>query len=101
MESAVDQQRTVGNLLEKVYKYRGLARSVGDEETARRIWGLAEELKQRARALANANEDLVRARARDIWEENGRPTGRDNEFWFQAEGEFREAEELAMLDDDF
>ena len=34
-------------------------------------------------------------RAREIWEENGCPSGRDKEFWFQAEREFREAEELA------
>jgi Protein of unknown function (DUF2934) len=29
------------------------------------------------------------------WEENGRPSGRDEEFWLRAEQEFREAEELA------
>jgi hypothetical protein len=27
-------------------------------------------------------------------EENNRPVGRDEEFWFQAEREFREAEDL-------
>jgi len=32
-------------------------------------------------------------------EENDRPAGRDEEFWFQAEREFREAEELAKQDD--
>jgi hypothetical protein len=98
----VDQRRTVGSLLEKVHKYRDLARGVGDEETARRIWGLTAELKQRARALAKGNEDVIRARAREIWEESGRPAGRDEEFWFQAEREFREAEALAeqIRDDD-
>jgi uncharacterized membrane protein YccC len=100
MESVVvDQRRTVGSLLEKVHKYRDLARRVGDEETARRIWGLTSELKQRARALAKANDEAIRARAREIWEENGRPAGRDEEFWFQAEREFREAGELARQDD--
>jgi hypothetical protein len=59
------------------------------------ILALAEELKQRARALARPNEDRIRRRAREIWEENGRPAGRDEEFWFQAEREFREAEEIA------
>jgi hypothetical protein len=34
-------------------------------------------------------------RAREIWEENDRPVGRDVEFWLQAEREFREAEDLA------
>jgi Protein of unknown function (DUF2934) len=32
---------------------------------------------------------------REIWEENGQPAGRDEEFWFQAERKFREAENLA------
>jgi hypothetical protein len=29
------------------------------------------------------------------WEENNRPVGRDEEFWYRAEREFREAEKLA------
>jgi hypothetical protein len=53
-----------------------------------------EELKQRARALAKPNEEKIRVRAREIWEENDRPVGRDVEFWLQAEREFREAEDL-------
>jgi hypothetical protein len=60
-----------------------------------RISAFAEELKQRVRALAKPTEDQIRTRAREIWEENGRPFGREEEFWFQAEREFREAEELA------
>ena len=56
---------------------------------------LAEELKNRARDLARPDEKRIRKRAREIWEENGRPAGRDEEFWFQAEREFREADELA------
>ena len=60
-----------------------------------RISAFAEELKQRVRALAKPTEDQIRTRAREIWEENGRPFGREEEFWFQAEREFREAKELA------
>ena len=56
--------------------------------------GLTAELKQRARALAKPNEEKIRKCAREIWEENNRPVGRDEEFWFQAEREFREAEDL-------
>jgi hypothetical protein len=54
-----------------------------------------EELRERARALAEPNEEKIRKRAREIWEENDRPVGRDVEFWLQAEREFREAEDLA------
>ena len=91
----MDRKQLVGRLLAKANKYRDFARWVGDWETAQRISMLAEELKQRARALAMPNENRIRKRAREIWEENDRPVGRDEEFWFQAEREFREADDLA------
>jgi Protein of unknown function (DUF2934) len=95
MESVVDQKQIVSSLLAKARKYREFARWVGDRETARNISLLAEELKQRARALARPSESRIRKRAREIWEENGRPMGRDEEFWLRAEREFQEAENLA------
>ena len=90
----MDQKQTVARLLEKANKYREFARWVGDRETVQRILALTAELKQRARALAKPNEEKIRKRAREIWIENNRPVGRDEEFWFQAEREFREAEDL-------
>lgn len=90
----MDQKQTVARLLEKANKYRDFARWVGDRETVQRILALTVELKQTARALAKPNEEKIRKRAREIWEENNRPVGRDEEFWFQAEREFREAEDL-------
>jgi uncharacterized membrane protein YccC len=80
----VDQRQTVASLLAKAHRYRDLARWVGDRETMQRISAFSEELKQQARALAKPNEDLIRKRAREIWEENGCPAGRDEEFWFQG-----------------
>jgi hypothetical protein len=91
----VNQKHLVASLLEKANKYRDFARWVGDRETVQRILALTEELKQRARALARPNEDKIRKRAREIWEENNRPAGRDEEFSLRAEREFREAEDLA------
>jgi hypothetical protein len=96
MESVMNQKQVVASLLEKANKYREFARWIGDRETVHHILGLAGELKQRALALAKPNEDKIRNRAREIWEENSRPVGRDAEFWLQAEREFREAEELAI-----
>jgi Protein of unknown function (DUF2934) len=95
MECTVDQKQTVARLLAKANKYRNFARWVGDRETVRRILALTQELMQQARALAKPNEEKIRKRAREIWEENGRPVGRDEEFWLRAEREFREAEALA------
>jgi hypothetical protein len=80
----------------KADKYRRLARWVGDSETVRRIGRLAEELKQQARAFAKPDDVGIRNRAHEIWEENGRPAGRDVEFWLEAEREFREAEIFAQ-----
>jgi hypothetical protein len=30
-------------------------------------------------------DEEVRARAHQLWEEAGKPEGRDHEFWYQAE----------------
>ena len=91
----MDRKQIVADLLAKADKYRNLARWVTDRLTIQRIFALSVELKQRARALARPDENEIRKRAQEIWEEHGRPAGRDLEFWLQAEREFREAEALA------
>jgi len=91
----MDRKQLVGRVLAKANKYRGYSRWIGDRETADNIIGLAAKLMRRAHVLARPSEKRLRRRAREIWEENGRPSGRDLEFWLQAEREFREAEELA------
>jgi hypothetical protein len=91
----MDRKQLVSRLLAKANKYRSYSRWIGDRETAESIDGLASKLKRRAHVLARPSEKRIRRRAREIWEENGCPSGRDKEFWFQAEREFREAEELA------
>ena len=96
----MNRKRIVANVLDKARKYRKLTRMIDDRETAQRILELTAELKQRALALAKPDQEHIRIRAREIWEENGRPSGRDQEFWFQAEREFREAEELATHADE-
>jgi Protein of unknown function (DUF2934) len=95
MEGVVDDK---ANLVLKANKYRKLARWIGDRETVQRILALADELMQRARALVEPAEEKIRKRARKIWEENGRPAGRDEEFWFQAERELQ-VEELKEAPD--
>jgi hypothetical protein len=92
----MNRKWTVASILAKAKKYRDMTRMIGDEEASQRILELTEELKRRALSLAKSDNDHIRIRAREIWEENGRPCGRDQEFWYQAEREFREAEDLAM-----
>ena len=96
----MNRKRMVASVVAKAKKYRNLTRMIDDRETGRRIMDLTAELKQRALALARPDEEHIRVRAREIWEENGRPSGRDQEFWYQAEREFREAKELAVQDQD-
>jgi hypothetical protein len=37
-------------------------------------------------------EEQIRTRAHQLWEVAGRPDGRENEFWHEAERELREGE---------
>ena len=96
----MDRKQLVVHLLEKARKYRAHSRWLSDRQTVRSILALAAELRDRARALARPDEANIRNRAREIWEENGRPAGRDLEFWLQAEREFQDAEALAKQAND-
>ena len=39
-------------------------------------------------------DDKLRERAHQLWEQAGRPEGRQDEFWYRAERELREMEQL-------
>ena len=91
----LNRKQLVARSLAKARKYRDFARAIGDTETVHRILALTAKLKQRALALSRPSQNRIRRRARQIWEQNGRPSGRDEEFWLQAERELREVEELA------
>jgi hypothetical protein len=100
VEDRREPETPLASIFAKAKKYRSFTRMIDDRETAQRILELTEELKVRALALAKPEEDHIRIRAREIWEENGRPSGRDQEFWYQAEREFCEAEDLAIHADE-
>ncbi len=42
----------------------------------------------------SALQQRIRERAHELWEQSGRPAGRQDEFWYQAEREIRETEQL-------
>ena len=75
----------------EIERAKRLATGVGDRTTSQRLWDFVEELKQRLqkRRAAKRSTDEIRARAREIWEQHGRPPGRDVEFWLQAEAELK------------
>jgi hypothetical protein len=66
-----------------------IASNISDETTVGRLTAWIEELKRklRRRSEARRTTDAIRNRARELWEQNGRPAGRDLEFWLQAESE--------------
>jgi hypothetical protein len=42
------------------------------------------------------SHDDISARARELWERAGRPEGRDDEHWLQAERELREKKDQGL-----
>ena len=42
-------------------------------------------------------DESIRQRAHQLWEQAGRPDGRQDEFWYQAEQELRETARLREL----
>ncbi|MET4631001.1 hypothetical protein ABIB83_008061 [Bradyrhizobium sp. I1.8.5] len=59
---------------------------ISDGATVERLEAFAREIGVRLRGLRAASlEDETRRRAHELWENAGRPEGRDLEFWLQAE----------------
>jgi len=78
----------------KLEQARRLASLTSDQTTLQRLREFAEEQNQKLQRLirrrrAGGIEDEIRSRARELWEEHGKPVGRDQEFWLQAEREIR------------
>ena len=47
--------------------------------------------------MTQPTEKEIMARAYEIWERNGRPEGREDEFWHQAEQELRNEDKSSPL----
>ena len=73
----------------KIEQASRLANRVTDRTTVQRLRQFVEDLRARLRQhlAARRTKEEIRARARELWEQNGRPEGRDLEFWLQAETE--------------
>jgi hypothetical protein len=87
----MDQNEDPGELERQIERARRLASHTTDQTTSQRLWGFVEELRQKLqrRLAARRSKEEIRARAHELWEQHGRPAGRDEEFWLQAESEFR------------
>jgi len=90
----MDQGEDPRDLERKIEQASRIASRVNDRTTYQRLTAWVEELKQRLqkrRAVRRSKED-IRKRAHELWEQHGRPIGRDEEFWLQAESENKEGE---------
>ena len=87
----MDQSENSGDLERKIEQATRIASRVTDQTTVERLRAWIEDLKQKLRQRLEARRirQLTTVRAREIWEQNGRPAGRDVEFWLQAESEIK------------
>src|SRR3954465_8786100 len=85
----MDQSEDPQELERKIEQAARIASRVTDQTTVERLRAWIEELKHRLgqRLQARRTKQAITARAREIWEKNGRPADRDLEFWLQAESE--------------
>jgi hypothetical protein len=75
-------------LRQRAERYRGMRRHINDARAVQAISEMAAELEMTAEQLERRCR--VRERAHAIWIEQGRPQGRDVEFWLAAERELDE-----------
>ena len=90
----MDQSDDPRELERKIEQATRIASRVTDQTTVERLRAWIEDLKQKLRQRLEARrvKQEITVRAREIWERNGCPSGRDLEFWLQAESELSEEE---------
>lgn len=88
----MDQTEDPRELERKIEQARRIASTITDQTTLERLRAWVDELKQglRQRLAARRAKEEIKARARELWEQNGQPAGRDLEFWLKAEVEIIE-----------
>jgi Protein of unknown function (DUF2934) len=85
----MDQMEERRELERKIEQANRIASRINDPTTYQRLRNFIEELRQRLhqRLTARRTTEEIRARARELWELEGRPAGRDLDIWLQAERE--------------
>ena len=88
----MDREEDPRELERRIAQASRLSFRITDDTTLGRLQGLVEELRGKLKSLRSSrrSQDEIRARARTLWEQNGRPEGRDLEFWLQAESEIND-----------
>jgi hypothetical protein len=81
----MDEREKIEHQLELATRVAGI---IKDESTVQRLRNFADQLRQKLHRMMRRPQ--VRARAYELWEEAGRPSGRDVEFWLEAERQVSE-----------
>ncbi|WP_407187782.1 DUF2934 domain-containing protein [Bradyrhizobium centrosematis] len=76
----MDEQKKLEHQIELATRAAAL---VKDESTVQRFRSFADELTRKLRRMMRRGQ--VRARAYELWEQAGRPAGRELDFWLEAE----------------
>jgi Protein of unknown function (DUF2934) len=81
----MDETGDPAELERKIAQADRISSRVTDQTIYERLKAWVEELRQRLgqRLAARRNSEEIRARAHELWEQNGRPAGRDLEFGFK------------------
>jgi hypothetical protein len=90
----MDEIEDPRDLERKIEQASRIASRVNDPTTYQRLTAWVDELKQKlkSRIEARRSRERIRMRAHELWEQHGRPVGRDEEFWLRAELEIREGQ---------
>ncbi|MGY2904654.1 DUF2934 domain-containing protein [Bradyrhizobium sp. URHC0002] len=88
----MDEAEDPLELERKIAQASRISSRITDQTTYERLSAWVEELRQRLgqRLAARRMREEIRAHAHELWEQNGRPAGRDLEFWLEAESEISE-----------
>lgn len=88
----MDQSDDPRELERKIELASRISARINDATTIERLRDWVEDLRQRLRErlAARRMKQAIEARARELWDQNGRPADRDLEFWLQAEADIRE-----------
>lgn len=76
----MDEQKKLEHQIELATRAAAL---VKDESTVQRFRSFADELTRKLRRMMRRGQ--VRARAYELWEQAGRPSNRELDFWLEAE----------------
>jgi beta-phosphoglucomutase-like phosphatase (HAD superfamily) len=93
-EMVMSQSTDRRELERQLEQAQRLASEITDQTTFQRIRAFIEELRERLhrRLASRRSRQEIKARAHELWEQGGRPSGRDLEFWLQAERELGDEE---------